>query len=67
MKCWYCKKAEMEEDKELGKEWFKCPECNATWVDTSKMGTGGALYMGTPWGSKYAVSKAEAEKLGYTL
>lgn len=37
MKCWYCQKVEMVEAAELGKGWFKCPECGATWIKQSKI------------------------------
>jgi len=32
MLCWYCEKAQMAPWEDLGKGWFKCPDCGATWI-----------------------------------
>lgn len=33
MKCWYCGKNTMSDCPELGKGWFLCSSCGATWID----------------------------------
>ena len=36
MKCWYCQEVIMDEAPELGKGWFQCSICGATWIDVVK-------------------------------
>lgn len=38
MRCWYCGKLTMFPRDELGKGWFQCNECGATWVKMLKPG-----------------------------
>lgn len=38
MKCWYCGQETMEEAPNLGKGWFECSSCFATWIKVPKLG-----------------------------
>lgn len=33
MRCWYCKEAEMIEERQGVQQWYKCPSCGATHTD----------------------------------
>ena len=37
MQCWYCKEAQMKDDKALGSGWKRCPKCKATWIKPIKL------------------------------
>ena len=36
MKCWYCGHKTMFPWESLGKGWFKCSDCGATWIKPLK-------------------------------
>lgn len=38
MRCWYCDRNLMNEAPDLGRGWFKCKGCGATWVKPLKLG-----------------------------
>jgi len=64
MKCWYCKEETMKEELELGKDWFKCSSCGATWIDTTHLGEGKVTYRGEPWSKWLKGGYAEARHRG---
>lgn len=37
MKCWSCKGSHMEPWETLGKDWHKCSDCGATYIDMPKI------------------------------
>lgn len=63
MKCWYCRNGTMFPAGELGKGWFQCDTCGATWSELPK--PGGVVaeeIITTVSGKKYHYIKAR--KLG---
>jgi len=38
MLCWYCEKNTMQPDPNAEKGWFRCSECDATWVKVPVLG-----------------------------
>ena len=39
MKCWYCGVEPMAPFETLGKGWFKCSDCGATWIKMQEFST----------------------------
>lgn len=37
MKCPYCLWPKMDDAPDLGKGWFKCPSCGATWIEMPQL------------------------------
>ena len=60
MKCWYCQEVIMDEAPELGKGWFQCSICGATWIGIPKPDGWAKISkepLGSPRQSKYKPSR----------
>jgi len=60
MQCWNCGLKTMQPSKDLGKGWFKCSDCGATWAKLLEPGQATAIETITvPGGSKSKHFKAK--------
>lgn len=55
----------MEEASELGKGWFECFSCGATWIDTTHLGDGKLPFKGVPWDMWFGGGRREAKEMGF--
>ena len=65
MKCWYCGVEPMSPFETLGKGWYKCSECGATFIKILEVGSSA---LGSTWkgaeGQRHYHSRAVPKKRG---